>query len=78
PQFKRLMTFLILILAGWYALKSDLVQNYLIPQVNEFLTSEENAETPVKHSFIIQNPIEAPEEIDKVLIQDTIFQLTND
>lgn len=76
--FKRLMTFLLLILAVWYALESDLIQNYLLPQVNEFLTTEENAETPVKHSFIIRNPIEAPEDVDKALIQNTIFQLTND
>ena len=66
PQFKRLMTFLILILAGWYALKSDLVQNYLIPQVNEFLTSEENAETESKRTEnedkTPQNALSAPYE----------------
>lgn len=77
-NFKRLVTVLILFSMGWVVLKADLIQNYLIPKLTEFVTSEESPESPVQHSFIIRNPIAAPVTIDVILVQNTILNLTNE
>lgn len=77
-NFKRLVTVLIVFSMGWIVLKADLIQNYLIPKITEFMTSEESPESPIQHSFIIHNPIAAPVDIDVTIIQNTILKLTNE
>lgn len=77
-NFKRLVTLLIVFFMGWVVWEKNLIQDYLIPQITELMTSEESPDSPIQHSFIIRNPIDAPVDIDVTLIQNTILQLTNE
>lgn len=76
-HIKRIFTFLMVFLIGWYVLETGVIQ-HIIPHIQSLLTEEEaTEEEAVRYSFSLSKPIIPPDEIDRPLIRDAIFQLTN-
>ncbi|APZ49366.1 hypothetical protein BW721_06545 [Jeotgalibaca sp. PTS2502] len=79
---KRVITILFLIGTFFYMIDSGLLVTQVIPFFQNLVpqtpASESVTDSSSMEQFVINQPISQPDEVDSLLLRETILQLTND